>query len=60
MLKQIFEFLGTGLAVILTYTVYFISMVFVTLLLGLPIGIGIKMIVDVIDVFFVNKGILPV
>lgn len=59
MLKQIFEFLGTGLAVIFTYTIYFISMVILTLLLGLPIGIGIKMIADVIDIFFVNTGVLP-
>lgn len=59
MIKQIGEFIGTGIAVILAYFFYFIFMVISTVILGLPIAIGIQIIIDVIDTFFVKTGVMP-
>lgn len=58
-MKQFFEFLGTGVAVILTYAFYFIAMIISTVLLGLPVAIGVKIILESIDTFFVKTGIMP-
>lgn len=59
MMKQIGEFIGTGIAVILAYAFYFVGMVISTVLLGLPVAIGVKIIIDAIDTFFVKTGIVP-
>ena len=52
MLKSFLEFLVTGAMVVVGYTLYFISMFIITILLGLPIVYGIKIIIDIINVFF--------
>ncbi len=59
MMKQIGEFIGTGIAVIFAYTFYFIIMVISTVLLGLPVAVGIKIILDALDTFFVKTGVVP-
>ena len=60
MMKQLGEFIGTGIAVIFAYTVYFIVMVISTVLLGLPVALGIKIILDALDAFFLKAGTLPI
>lgn len=52
MLKAILEFIGTGIAVVVSYVIYFILAVVMTILIGLPIGVGIKLIYDTIASFF--------
>jgi len=52
MLKQIIEFLATGLVLIGSYFVYFILAVMATFLVGLPIVFGIKLVLQFIEVFF--------
>jgi hypothetical protein len=54
-LKSIGEFLATGALLVVTYTLYFVTAVIVTVLLGLPIMIGIKMITDLIQTFFIGR-----
>lgn len=54
MFKSITEFLLTGFAVIVSYALYFIIAVFMTVLIGLPIGFGIKFIADTVSSFFIG------
>lgn len=54
MIKQITEFLVTGIAVVTFYLLYFVTMVVLTVLLGLPISLGIKVIIDCMKVIFTN------
>lgn len=52
MLKSFMEFLITGAMVIVGYILYFISVFIITVLLGLPIVYGVKIIIDIINLFF--------
>lgn len=52
MLKQIIEFLATGLVLIASYFLYFILAVMATFVAGLPIVFGIKLILQFMEVFF--------
>ena len=54
MIKSITDFLVTGIALIFAYIFYFVSVIIVTLLLGFPIAIGIKMILDILPIIFTN------
>lgn len=57
MLKQIFEFIGTGLGVIIGYLLYTIFSFAVTIAIGVPIGLGIKFIIHFVNVLSVKWGI---
>jgi hypothetical protein len=59
MFKAISEFFVTGIAVLVAYVTYAIIAIISTLLIGLPIAIGIKMILDVLTLLFTNTGTLP-
>lgn len=52
MLKQLTEFLATGLILIGSYFLYFILAVIATFVVGLPIVFGIKLVLQFIEVFF--------
>ena len=52
MLKQIIEFLATGLVLIASYFLYFILAAISTFIVGLPIVFGIKLILQFVEVFF--------
>lgn len=52
MLKQIVEFLATGLVLIASYFLYFVLVVMATFVVGLPIVFGIKLILQFMGVFF--------
>ena len=52
MLKQIVEFFTTGILLIVSYLLYFITAILLTFILGLPVAIGIKMVLEFIQVFF--------
>lgn len=58
MIKSFMEFLVTGLVVIVSYFVYFTVASILTFLLGLPIAIGIKVILDFMEIIFTNSTIL--
>lgn len=59
MLKAISDFLMTGVAITVVYVSYFIIAVITTFMVGFPIAIGVKMILDIISVIFTNTGTLP-
>jgi len=52
MFKLFLEFLGTGMVVISAYIVYFIATTLITFIVGLPIGLGIYLINDVVKALF--------
>ena len=54
MFKAISDFLLTGFTLIISYVLYFIIAVFMTVLIGLPIGFGVKFIVDTVSSFFIG------
>lgn len=54
MFKSITEFLVTGFAVVISYALYFVIALIMTVLIGLPIGFGIKLIYDAVKSFFVG------
>ena len=55
MLKQIAEFFVTGITLVVLYLLYFISTVILTIVLGLPVLLGIKMITDILQTFFIGR-----
>lgn len=59
MLKTLSDFIMTGVAVIIVYLTYFVIATIATLMIGFPIAIGIKMILDIISVIFTHSGTLP-
>lgn len=59
MLRAISDFIMTGVAVIIVYLTYFVIATIATLMIGFPIAIGIKMILDIISVIFTHSGTLP-
>lgn len=59
MIKSILEFLATGITVIAGYIIYCVATVILTILVGLPIAAGIKIILDFIGILFVKSNTLP-
>jgi hypothetical protein len=55
--KSISEFLATGAVLIVSYLLYFVITVVITFVLGLPIALGIKMIIDFINIMFTHYPI---
>ena len=55
MIKSFTEFLVTGMVVILSYFIYFVMASILTFLIGLPIAIGIKVILDFMQIIFTNS-----
>ena len=51
MLKTIIDFLTTGVALVVTYGVYLSLAIAITFMLGLPIGIGIHMIIEFMKLY---------
>ena len=54
-LKSLSEFLITGAALIVTYCIYFVSAAVATFVVGLPIALGVKMILDFMKILFTNS-----
>lgn len=52
MLKEIADFISTGLSMIALYAVYFFAALFSTILLGIPIGFGVYYVIKFINYFF--------
>ena len=59
MLKAIAEFFITGISVVVVYLTYCAVAIVSTLLLGLPIAVGIKMINDILSVLFTSTQSFP-
>ena len=49
MLKSFLEFLGVGVMVISAYVTYFILTLLATVIIGLPIGLGVYLIQDAVS-----------
>jgi hypothetical protein len=52
MLKSIFDFILTGISVILTYVVYFIASFVTTFVVGVPIGLGVRVVRDAVNMLY--------
>lgn len=52
MLKSIFDFILTGISVILTYVVYFIASFITTFIVGVPIGLGVRVVIDAVNMLY--------
>lgn len=52
MLKSFMDFLATGALMIIGYLIYFISAVTITVILGIPIAFGMKIIMEVMNILF--------
>lgn len=52
MIKEMIEFMVTGIMVIVGYLLYCVSAVIVTFLIGMPIGIGIHLINELVKILF--------
>lgn len=52
MLKYLGEFILTGIVVIISYLLYFVMITIATFLIGLPIAIGVKVILDFMTILF--------
>jgi len=52
MLKQLFDFILTGISVILTYALYCIFSFITVFVLGVPIGFAIRIIVDAVNMLY--------
>jgi len=56
MIKSFMEFLKTGVIVMVGYFVYLITAFVVTIIIGLPIAIGIKTLIDAVNILFAGNG----
>jgi hypothetical protein len=54
-LKSLGEFLATGAVLIVSYVLYFAIMAITTFVLGLPIALGIKVILDFMKIMFTQQ-----
>jgi|688.fasta_scaffold512692_2 hypothetical protein len=54
-LKSLGEFLATGAVLIVSYVLYFVIMAITTFVLGLPIALGIKVILDFMKIMFTQQ-----
>jgi hypothetical protein len=54
-LKSLGEFLATGAVLIVSYVFYFVIMAITTFVLGLPIALGIKVILDFMKIIFTQQ-----
>jgi hypothetical protein len=54
-LKSLGEFLATGSVLIVSYVLYFVIMSITTFVLGLPIALGIKVILDFMKIMFTQQ-----
>ena len=54
-LKSLGEFLVTGAILIVSYSLYFVIMAITTFVLGLPIALGIKVILDFMKIIFTQQ-----
>jgi hypothetical protein len=54
-LKSLGEFLVTGAILIVSYSLYFVIMAITTFVLGLPIALGIKVILDFMKIMFTQQ-----
>jgi len=52
MLKSFLDFFATGALVVTGYLIYFVSAVIITVILGIPIAFGIKIIMEVMNILF--------
>lgn len=52
MLKSFMDFMATGALVITGYLLYFVSVTIITIILGIPVAIGIKIIIEFINIIF--------
>ena len=52
MLKQFFDFLITGVSVIILYFIYAVSAFITTFVVGVPIGLAIKFVIDAVDIMY--------
>lgn len=52
MLKSFMDFLATGALVITGYLLYFVSVAVITVILGIPVAIGIKVIIEFMNILF--------
>lgn len=46
------EFLATGAIVIVGYFIYFVTIFATTVIIGLPIAMGIKILIDILNILF--------
>ena len=51
-LKSFGEFLATGAVLVVSYVIYFVITAITTFVLGLPIALGIKVILDFMKIMF--------
>jgi hypothetical protein len=54
-LKSLGEFLATGAVLIVSYVLYFVIMAITTFVLGLPVALGIKVILDFMKIMFTQQ-----
>jgi hypothetical protein len=54
-LKSLGEFLATGAVLIVSYVLYFVIIAITTFVLGLPIALGIKVILDFMKIMFTQQ-----
>lgn len=52
MIKSFMEFLATGAIVIVGYFVYLITAFIITIVIGLPVAIGVKTLIDLVNILF--------
>ena len=50
------EFLATGAVVIVGYFIYFVTIFISTVIIGLPIAIGVKTLIDIINLLFTGSN----
>jgi hypothetical protein len=51
MLKSILEFFTTGLALLVSYIIYFLLAFSVTFMFGLPIGLGVYVLIEFMKLY---------
>ena len=54
-LKSFGEFLATGAVLVVSYVIYFVITAITTFVLGLPIALGIKVILDFMKIMFTQQ-----
>lgn len=57
--KSLGEFLATGATLIVGYVLYFVVTAITTFVMGLPIALGIKVILDFMSIMFTNTKTNP-
>lgn len=55
MIKSFMEFIATGAVVIVGYFIYFVSIFILTVIIGLPIAMAIKILINMVGIIFTGS-----